>query len=71
MSGMVVDQTGMKVHLKFGHSRLNSYRDIRLSHFVTNNDDDNDDVGRRTLWTKRRSDGAHMSERDLNNYINM
>ena len=41
---MVVDPTGVKVPVKFGNSRSNHSRDIRLPHFVTN--DDNDDAGR-------------------------
>ena len=44
ISGVVVDSTGVKVRVKFGDSRLNRSRDIRLPHFVTN-----DDAGRRTL----------------------
>ena len=31
----------MKVVVKFGDSRSNRSRNIRLPHFVTNNDDDN------------------------------
>ena len=41
--GAFVGPTGVKVRVKFGGSR-----DIRLPHFVANNDD-NDDTGRRTL----------------------
>ena len=52
ISSGFVDPAGLKVLVKFGDSRSNSSQDIRLPHFVTNddNDDDNDsDVGRRTL----------------------
>ena len=42
VSGTVVDPTGMKAHVKFGDSMSNRSRDIRLPHFVAN---DNDDVG--------------------------
>ena len=44
MLGVVVDRTGMKVRVKLGDSRSNRSPDIRLSHFVTN-----DNAGRRTL----------------------
>ena len=43
---VVVDPTGLKVRVKFGVSWSDRSRDIRLPHFVTNNDND----GRRTLW---------------------
>ena len=46
ISGAIVDPTGVKVRVKCGDSRPNRSRDIRLSHIVTN---DNDDAGRRTL----------------------
>ena len=46
ISGVGVEQVGMKVRVKFGDSMSNRYRDIRLPHFVTNEDND---VGRRTL----------------------
>ena len=39
MSSAVVDPTGVKVLVKFGHSRSNCSLDIRLPHFVTNDDD--------------------------------
>ena len=39
ISGMVVDPTGVKVPVKFGDSRSNRSRDIRLPHFVTNDSD--------------------------------
>ena len=45
ISGAVVDATGVKVRVKFGDSVSNRSRDIRLSHFVMNDDD----AGRRTL----------------------
>ena len=35
----------MKARVKFGDSRSNPSRDIRLPHFLTNEDDDNDDAG--------------------------
>ena len=34
ISGAVIDPTGVKVHVKFGYSRSNRSRDIRLPHFV-------------------------------------
>ena len=40
MSGAVVDPKDVKVLVKFGDSRLNRFRDIRLPPFVTNDDDD-------------------------------
>ena len=43
---MVIDPTGAKAHVKFGYSRSNSSRDIRLPHFVMT---DYDDASRRTL----------------------
>ena len=46
MSSVVVDPNGVKVRVKFGDSRSNRSRNIRLPHFVTN---DNDDAGRQTL----------------------
>ena len=36
ISGVDVEQGGMNVHVKFGDSRSNCSRDIRLPHFVTN-----------------------------------
>ena len=42
-----VEQIGNNVPIKFGDFRLNRSLDIRLPHFVTNND--NDDADRRTL----------------------
>ena len=47
MSRAVVDPTGVKVLVKFGASRSNRSRGIRLPHFVTNDNDD--DAGRRIL----------------------
>ena len=45
--GVVVDPTGVKVRLKFGDPRSNRSRDIRLPHFVMNDDNnENDDAGR-------------------------
>ena len=47
---VAVDPTGVKVFVKFGDSRSNRSRDIRLPHVVTNDvDNDNDDAGRRTI----------------------
>ena len=40
---MDVEQAGMNARVKFGDSKSNHSRDIRLPHFVTN-DDDNDDI---------------------------
>ena len=49
ISGVVVEPAGVKVRVTYVDSRSNCSRDIRLPHFVTN--DDNDDAaGRRTLW---------------------
>ena len=45
ISGVVVNPTGVKVHVKLGDSRLNRSRDIPLPHFVTNDND----AGRWTL----------------------
>ena len=39
ISGIVVDPTGVKVPLKFGDSKSNRSRDIRLPHFDTNYND--------------------------------
>ena len=47
ISGVAVDPRSVKIHVKVGDSRSNRSRDVRLPHFVTN--DDNDDVNRRTL----------------------
>ena len=42
---MVVDPTVVKVRVNFGDSRSNRSRHIRLPHFVTKDDDnDNDDA---------------------------
>ena len=52
ISGVFVDPTGVKVPGKFVNSRLNRSREIRLPHFVTNDNDDDDDdndANRRTL----------------------
>ena len=46
VSRVVVDPTGVMVLVKFGDSLSDRSRDIRLPHFVTN---DNDYAGRRTL----------------------
>ena len=46
-SGVVVNPTGMKICIQFDDSKSNRCRDIRLPHFVTN-DNDNDAAGRRT-----------------------
>ena len=40
ISGVVVDPTGVKVRRQCGDSRSNRLRDIRLPHFVTNDDDE-------------------------------
>ena len=45
ISGVVIDPTGVKVRVKFGDSRSNRSRDIRLPHFVMNDND----ASRRTL----------------------
>ena len=48
ISGVVVEQAGVKVCVKIGDFGSNRCRDIRLPHFVTNNDNE-DDAGRLTL----------------------
>ena len=45
ISGVIADPTSVKVPVKFGDSKSNRSRDIRLPHFVTNDDND---AG---LWT--------------------
>ena len=40
ISGAVVEPTGVKISVKHSDSRSNRSRDIRLPHFVTNDDDD-------------------------------
>ena len=35
ISGMAVDNVGMYVHVEFGDSRSNGFRDIRGAHFVS------------------------------------
>ena len=40
ISGAVVDPAGVKAHVKFGDSRSNRSRDIRLPYFITNDNDD-------------------------------
>ena len=45
VSGVVVDPTGVKLHMESGDSRSNRFRDIRLPHFVTNGDDNDDNAG--------------------------
>ena len=50
ISSVVTDPTGVTVGEKFGYFRSSHSRDIRLPHFVTNDDDDNSgDAGLRTL----------------------
>ena len=39
ISGIVVDPTGADVHVKFGDSRSNLTRAMRLPHFVTDDDE--------------------------------
>jgi hypothetical protein len=36
MSGVAVDNVGVDVHIKFGDSRSNRFRDIRGADFVSN-----------------------------------
>ena len=47
ISGVVVDRTGLKVPVQFVDSRSNRSSDKPLPHFVTNDNDgnDNDDAG--------------------------
>ena len=40
ISGAFVDMRGLKARVKCGDSRSNRSRDMRLLHFVTNNDND-------------------------------
>ena len=47
VSGMVIEMTGVEAGVKFGDSRSNLSRDIRLPHFAMN--DYNNDVGQ---WTQ-------------------
>ena len=49
ISGVAVDPTGVKVRVKCGDSTSNCSRDTRLPHFVTNDDNDDNYTGRRTL----------------------
>ena len=49
ISGVFVEPRGVKVAVKLSDSRSNCSRDIRLPHLVTNDDDDDNDAGRRTL----------------------
>ena len=50
MSGADAELGGMDVHVKFGDSGSNRSRDIRLPHFVTDDERAKDDAGRQTLW---------------------
>ena len=45
ISAAVINLTGVKVRVKSSDSKSNRYRDIRLSHFTTNNHDDDNDAG--------------------------
>ena len=45
---MIIDPTSVKARVKFGDSRSNRSRDIRLSPFVTNDYDDDDAGVRRS-----------------------
>ena len=43
--GVAVEPTGMKVLVKYGNSKSNRSRYIRLPHSVTNDEDNDDDAG--------------------------
>ena len=57
---MVAEATGLKVPVKFGVSTSNSSRDMRLPHFVTNDDDTG--VGR-SLQKGKTPLGVHAKNR--------
>ena len=40
ISGVMIEPTGVNVHVKFGDSRSNRSPDVRLPYFVTNDDHD-------------------------------
>ena len=48
ITGVVNQDVGMHVCANFGDSRSNRSRDIRLPHFVMNDDNNDNDAGRRT-----------------------
>ena len=48
ISGVIVDSAGVKVLVKFGDSRSNRSRDMRLDSY--DNDNNDNDAGRRILW---------------------
>ena len=50
--GLFVDPTGVKARVKFGDSRTNRFLDIRLPHFVTNDNDNNDHASRGAFCLK-------------------
>ena len=52
---MVVDLNDVKVGVQLGDSRSNRSRDVRLPHFVTNDDDDNDAGERRSSHTGKNN----------------
>ena len=47
---MVVDQTGADVHEKFGDSRSNRSRDVRVTHFVMDGERMTNDGGRKSRY---------------------
>ena len=55
ISGVDVEQVGMNVHIKFGESRSNRFRDIRLRQFVTNDDNDDNGAGHHIRAKRRKA----------------
>ena len=49
ISGAFMESTGVTDPVKFGDSGSKGSRDIRLPQFVTNDDDNNDNAGVRTV----------------------
>ena len=53
----------MDMPVKFGDSNSNGSRDIQLLHFVTNDDNDNDDAGVRLSSQKGKTPPPHARHR--------
>ena len=58
ISAMITEPTGVKVRVKFGDCRSNRSRDIRLPHFVTNDDH----AGERRSSHKRKTPLSETQE---------
>ena len=59
ISGVVIDLTGVEVRVKLGDSRSNSSRDMRLPHFVTDDERTTNDTGvRRSSHKAKRQYGV-------------